>query len=131
MWGKKKKKVKKKILVIDDERDFAKLVKLNLEDTGNYEVRAETRGPDGIVAAKVFKPDLILLDVLMPLMDGAQVAAKIKDDEETKNIPIVFLTAATTREEADSRGGLIGGYPFIAKPILPAELIIQIEQMLR
>ncbi len=119
---------KKKILIIDDEEDFIKLVKLNLEETGRYEVRVENKGVQGLAAVQAFKPDLILLDLLMPDMEGSEVAYQIKNDSKVKNIPIVFLTAAATKEEAGSGGGIIGGHAFIAKPVETKELIACIEK---
>lgn len=119
---------KKKILIIDDEEDFTKIVKLNLEETGKYEVRTENRGSNGFPAAKEFKPDLILLDILMPDMGGGEVAYRLKEDKSVKNIPIVFLTAVVTKEETTSHGGIIGGHPFIAKPVNAEKLIDCIEE---
>lgn len=65
----------KKILIVDDEEDFTKLIKLNLERTGEYEVEIENGGLRGLAAAREFKPDLILLDILMPDMEGGEVAS--------------------------------------------------------
>ncbi len=118
---------KKRILIIDDEPSFTRMVKLNLEETGTYEVRQENSAEQGLAAAKDFKPDLILLDVLMPDMDGAQVASQIKADEKTENTPIVFLTATVRKEEE----GIIGGHPFIAKPVSTEEVIECIEKSLK
>ncbi|MGA2322815.1 MAG: response regulator [Sedimentisphaerales bacterium] len=119
---------KKKILIVDDEEKFTKYVKLNLESTGKYEVRVENKGSHGLEAAKAFKPDLILLDVMMPDMDGSEVAAQLKEEESCKNIPVVFLTAIITEQEIDEKGSDIGGHPFIAKPINLKNLISGIEQ---
>ena len=119
---------KKKILVIDDEKDFTEIVKFNLEKTGKYEVRTEDKGSNGLAAARALKPDLILLDILMQDMDGSDVASQIKDDENVKNIPIVFLTAVITKAEVDSFGEVIGGHPFIAKPVSVEGLIDCIEK---
>ncbi|MDD5165763.1 MAG: response regulator [Candidatus Omnitrophica bacterium] len=119
---------KKKILIVDDEVDFTKVVKLNLEGTGRYEVRAENKGSLGLAVAKEFKPDLVLLDILMLDMEGSEVAYQLRSDEETKNIPIVFLTAVIRKKEAEENKGVIGGYPFIAKPVGIDELIEVIEK---
>ncbi|MCK9602954.1 MAG: response regulator [Candidatus Omnitrophica bacterium] len=119
---------KKKILIIDDEVDFTKVVKLNLEGTGKYEVRAENKGSLGLAVTKEFKPDLVLLDILMLDMEGSEVAYQLRSDEETKNIPIVFLTAVIRKKEAEENKGVIGGYPFIAKPVGIDELIEVIER---
>src|SRR5947209_1406035 len=84
---------KKRILIIDDEASFARMVKLNLEKTGAFEVRAESKAGYALATAREFKPDLILLDVIMPAMDGGDVANQIKRDRNLKGTPIIFLTA--------------------------------------
>jgi DNA-binding response OmpR family regulator len=119
---------KKKILIVDDEVNFTKLVKLNLEETGRYEVRTENKGRRAFAVAKEFKPDLILLDIVMPDVQGDDVACQLVNDEVTKNIPILFLTAVVTKEEAKIHSGVIGGRPFIAKPVNAKELIESIEK---
>ena len=123
---------KKKILIIDDEKDFTELVKLNLEATDKYIVWAENKGAAGLAVAREFEPDLILLDIMMPDIGGDQVAHQIKDDPSVKNIPIVFLTAVAEKENVASWGRyFIPGYPFIAKPVSAKELIGCIEENLR
>ena len=122
---------KKKILIVDDEEYFTKLVKLNLEATGEYEVRTENKGLQGIAAAREFNPDLIFLDILMPDMEGGEVAFQLENDPGAKNIPIVFLTAVAKKEEVRQGKGLIGGHPFMSKPVTTAELIQCIEENAR
>lgn len=119
---------KKKVLIIDDEEGFTRMVKLNLELTGRYTVRTENKGAQGLVAAKQFKPDLILLDIIMPDMEGSDVASQLKEDIDVKDIPIVFLTAVVTKEETDTTCGVIGSHPFIAKPVSLKELISCIDK---
>ncbi|MCX5708245.1 MAG: response regulator [Candidatus Omnitrophica bacterium] len=114
--------IKKKILIVDDEASFGKLVKMNLEDTGEYEVRAESKGAQAIPAAREFKPDFILLDIVMPDMDGGEVAQQLKEDKDLKNIPIGFLTALVRDYEATPKGDSIAGHPFIAKPVTVSQL---------
>lgn len=121
---------KKKILVIDDEADFTKLIKLNLERTGQYEVKTENKGLLGLAAAKKFNPDLILLDVMMPDVDGGDVFYQLENDNETKGIPVLFLTAVAKKEEVEMGRGIIGGHTFIAKPVSARELISYIEKKL-
>src|ERR1041385_1981538 len=96
-----------RILIVDDEESFTRLLKLNLEVGGAYRVRSENHAPHAVAAAKEFMPDLILLDVMMPEMDGGDVASALQADPELKHIPIVFLTAAVKKEEVNSRGGLV------------------------
>jgi CheY-like chemotaxis protein len=118
---------KKKILIVDDEENFGKLVKMNLEDTGEYEVRLETQGVRAIPAAREFKPDFILLDIVMPDMDGGEVAHQLKDDKELKDIPLGFLTALVRDYEVTPKGDSIAGHPFIAKPVTVGQLIAFIK----
>jgi two-component system, OmpR family, response regulator len=109
--------VKKKILVVDDEASITRLLKLNLEKNGAFMVRTENEGTKAVAAAREFKPDLILLDVMMPDIDGGDVAAIIQADPLLRDVPVVFLTAAVKKEELDAKGGMIGGFPYIAKPL--------------
>lgn len=122
--------MKKKILIVDDEAPTTRLIRLNLEHTGRYEVREENDSLEAINAALEFHPDLILLDVVMPSLDGGDVVARLKTDPKLKNIPVVFLTATVRKSEVDTHGGIIGGFPFLAKPISAKELIECIEQQL-
>ena len=114
---------KKRVLIIDDEPGFTRMVKLNLEKTGFFEVREENKATYAIAAAREFKPDLILLDVIMPTMDGGDVAAHIKNDRLLKDVPIVFLTATVSRSEAGDVGLNSGGELFLAKPVSVESLI--------
>ncbi|MCL5096854.1 MAG: response regulator [Candidatus Omnitrophica bacterium] len=119
---------KKRILVVDDEASFTRLVKFNLEATGNYEVREENWGDRVLAAVKDFSPDLILLDIIMPGEDGGEVAAKLQAHPHWQRIPLVFLTAAVKKEEIGSSGGRIGGFAYLAKPVDMEELIHCIER---
>ena len=118
---------KKRILVIDDEAAFTRMLKLYLEGTRAYEVRIENSGAQGLSAALAFKPDLILLDIIMPDVDGTQVGAQIQADEDMRRIPIIFLTAVVSREEVRACEGFIGGQLFIAKPVSAKDVLKQIE----
>ena len=115
--------VKRRILVVDDEPKITRWLRLNLEQTGEYEVREENHGSHALAAALEFLPDLILLDVLMPGVDGGQVASQFEASTRFREVPLVFLTAAVTREEVSSHGGYVGGHPFLAKPVDIPELI--------
>jgi len=119
---------KKRILIVDDEKNFTQMVKMNLEETGKYIVRAENKGKQALDAAREFKPHLILLDIVMPDMDGEEIAHNIGLDEELSKIPIVFLTAIVKEYEVESQAGIIGGHPFIAKPVTTEKLIAYIEE---
>ena len=90
--------MKKRILVVDDEPEITFMVKLNLEQTGRYEVRTENLGRRAIEAAREFRPDLILLDVMMPDMLGSEIAEQLQADPKLRAIKFVFLTAMVTKE---------------------------------
>lgn len=122
---------KKRILIIDDEPGFTRMVKLNLEKTGFFEVREENKATYAIPAAREFKPDLILLDVIMPTMDGGDVAAHIKNDRQLRDIPVVFLTATVSQREAGADGLNSGGELFLAKPVSVETLIKCINENTR
>ena len=122
---------KRKILIIDDEEDFCKLAKKNIERAGEFEVHIATNGEDGIKLVKEIRPDLILLDVVMPEMDGADVASLIRNDESMKETPIVFLTAIVREEEVSSQPDFTRGYSFLAKTVTVGELIACIKKNVR
>ena len=122
---------KKRILIVDDEPGFTRLLKLNLEDTGQFLVQVENQATRAFDAAREFKPDLIFLDVMMPGMDGGEVSARLQGSSSTKAIPIVFLTAAVRKDEIGARGGKIGGFPYLAKPVDLPEVLTCIERQLR
>ena len=119
---------KKKILLIDDEKDFTDIMKFTLEKNGKFEVMAENKGLNGLASAKEFKPDLILLDILMPDKDGSEVALELSEDTSTRNIPIIFLTGVIDKSEVKKRGGTVGGHPFITKESSVDEIISFIEK---
>jgi len=121
---------KKRILVVDDEKSITRLLKLNLEQTGNYEVREENFGARAVAAAQEFRPDLVLLDVMMPDMDGGDVAAGLRQDPALRNTPVVFLTAAVKKEELGAPDGKIGGRIYIAKPLNVKGVLSVIERTL-
>jgi len=123
---------KKKVLLIDDEKDFCFFVKGNLENTGEFEVIATSSGKKGIKLACEEKPDLILLDLNMPEMSGSEVAQSLRDRSETKKIPLIFLTALITEDEMGSESmANIGGYNYIAKPVTTKELVAVIKKILK
>jgi two-component system, OmpR family, response regulator len=121
---------KKRILLVDDEVSFTRLLKLNLEQTNGYEVRVENWAEDALSAAREFRPDLVLLDVVMPRMIGGDVAARLRADASLKATPIMFLSAAVGRKWVHEHEGIVSGFPFIAKPASVEEVIDRIEQHL-
>jgi CheY-like chemotaxis protein len=122
--------MKKRILAIDDRPSNTRLVKLYLEQTNFYVVREENNAKAALAAAEEFQPHLILLDVMMPGMDGGDLAASFRANPKLKAVPIVFLTAAITKEEVAASGGRLGGYPFLAKPIVLAEVAECLKEQL-
>src|SRR6478736_5326827 len=118
---------KKRILVVDDEPSITRLLKLNLEQTNDYEVRGENDAERAVAAAEEFKPHLILLDVMMPGVDGGELANRLQANPKLNSVPIVFLTAAATKGEIYARGGQVGGLPFLAKPVEISEVIACIK----
>jgi len=122
---------KRRILIIDDEISFTRMVKLNLEKTGTFEVRTENVAHCAVPVAREFKPDLILLDVLMPGMDGGDIAAHVKRDRHLRDVPVVFLTATVSRREAGPGGMTSGGDLFLAKPISVEDLVKCINEHIR
>ena len=118
-----------RVLVIDDEAPIRLLCRVNLEAEG-MEVLEASDGPSGLELARAEKPDVILLDVMMPGLDGWRVAEELTDDNGTSEIPIIFLTArAEFRDRA--RGLDIGGVDYVTKPFNPIELAALVEDLLQ
>jgi DNA-binding response OmpR family regulator len=118
-----------KVLVIDDEAPIRLLCRVNLEAEG-MDVLEAADGPSGLEQARDQTPDVILLDVMMPGLDGWRVAEELLADERTQDIPIIFLTArAEFRDRA--RGLDIGGVDYVTKPFNPLELAPLVEDLLQ
>src|SRR5438477_3537028 len=121
-------KEKRRILIVDDDPESTHLVKILLEKTGNYIVLEENDAEEAHQSARNFRPDAILLDIMMPKTDGGEVAAQIEADPELRSTPIIFLTALVT--EPETKTGLrIQGHRSLAKPINIPELINGIEEI--
>jgi two-component system alkaline phosphatase synthesis response regulator PhoP len=117
-----------RVLVIDDEAPIRLLCRVNLEAEG-MQVLEASDGPSGLEEARREKPDVILLDVMMPALDGWRVAEQLLDDASTQDIPIIFLTArAEFRDRA--RGLDIGGVDYVTKPFNPLELAALVRDLL-
>ena len=120
---------KEKILVVDDEEDILELVRYNLTREG-YNVLCASTGEECLNNAKSKLPDLIILDLMLPGIDGLDVARSLKNDNNTKNIPIIMLTAKG--EEADIVTGLeLGADDYISKPFSPRILTARVKAVLR
>jgi len=120
--------MKKKVLLVDDEKSFTTLLKLNLEQTGNYDVRVVNWGEDALSTAREFRPDIMLLDIIMPRMPGGNVAAAFEADALLNKMPIVFLTAAVQRSRLEEMDGIISGRPCLSKPASLEEIVGMIEK---
>lgn len=108
---------KTRILIIDDEVDFSQLLQLNLEGTGRYEVATVNAATMAVSMAHAFRPDVILLDVLMPDLDGGDVLARLESQEVLRRIPVIFITALASADE-DSRKKRKPGKPLtLSKPV--------------
>jgi len=118
-----------RILLVDNDRESTHVVKILLERTGRYLVLEQNDATKAHQSARNFRPDVILLDIVMPDTDGGEVAAQIQADPELQRTPIIFLTALVTKAEAKT-GLRIQGHPFLAKPISIPELIKGIEENL-
>jgi DNA-binding response OmpR family regulator len=117
-----------KVLVIDDEAPIRLLCRVNLE-AENMEVLEAEDGTKGLELARAEQPDVILLDVMMPGLDGWEVLHRLLEDETTKEIPIVFLTArAELRDRA--RGLELGGVDYVTKPFNPTELAPLVQELI-
>ncbi len=117
-----------RVLVIDDEAPIRLLCRVNLEAEG-MEVLEASDGPSGLEEARRERPDVILLDVMLPVLDGWRVAERLLDDPSTQEIPIIFLTArAEFRDRA--RGLDIGGVDYVTKPFNPLELAALVRDLL-
>jgi len=115
----------KKILVVDDEEQLVDMLKMRLRANG-YEVITAYDGEEGLRKAREFKPDLIVLDIIMPKMAGSEVAAVLKEDVEFSNIPIIFLTCLAEGAVGNHGSAEIGGNLFIAKPFEAEDLLSMI-----
>jgi DNA-binding response OmpR family regulator len=121
---------KKSLLMIDDEVFLCKIVKRNLESTGDFNVDFATNGKEGIRLAKKTQPDLILLDLSMPGIDGFAVLKTLKEDEKTLAIPVVMLTALDDEDNKIKAAGLYDA-DYVTKPIEAQALIARIEEVLK
>jgi len=119
----------KTILVVDDEKDIVKILQERLL-ANDYKVLIAFGGEEALVKAKSFHPDLIILDIMMPDLSGTTVAEKLKENRETKNIPIIFLTCLVEKEEEKESKHIIGNNLFFAKPFDTEELVKTVGNIL-
>ncbi|HIE09534.1 MAG TPA: response regulator [Armatimonadetes bacterium] len=120
---------KARILVVDDEPEIVRAIRTNLELEG-YEVLEAYNGPDALKIARSERPDLVVLDVLMPEMDGWQVLREIRGDKELKDTPVVLLTALSSDRDVDT-GWELGAHRYLTKPFEPQRLIEVVRELLK
>lgn len=120
---------KKRILVVEDERDLAKLVKFNLESTDRYDVVIATAGGEGLDKVKEHIPDLVLLDLMLPDIPGEEVCKEIRRDPLTGDIPVIMMTAKSLDVDRII-GKVVGANHYMTKPFSSNELLRQIDKLL-
>ena len=119
---------KENILIVDDEEDVLELVRYNLDKNG-YNTETATTGEEALAKARAKLPDLVILDLMLPGIDGLGVCKKLKNDAKTEHIPIIMLTAKG--EEIDIVTGLeLGAYDYVTKPFSPKVLIARVRRVL-
>jgi len=117
----------KKVLLIDDEEFFCRALKKNLELKDEFQVLTATRGDEGIRLAKAERPDVILLDIMMPGMSGTEVTDELLADPVTRSIPIIYVTAIINEDDIKKGAGISSGKALIAKPVKIDELVKKIN----
>ena len=126
----KKRDMKINVLVVDDEKDIVDLIKYNLDKENEFDVITAYDGKDALEKASEKKPDVILLDIMMPEINGFDVCKKLKAEKETASIPVIFLTAKGN--EIDEIIGLeLGADDYIQKPVSPRKVIARIKSVIR
>lgn len=117
----------KKILLVDDEVDMLELTRMRLENAG-YEVITSNTGEDALEIMKLNRPDLVLIDLLLPKMQGAEVCSRIRNDEKLKNLPIILFTAKSGSGPAETRRLMANDY--ISKPFDSENLLEKIKKFI-
>jgi two-component system, OmpR family, response regulator len=120
---------KPRILIVDDNPRFSHSARLILQESGQYVVCEENDPASAVETARSFRPDLILLDLVMPQLDGAEVAAQVESDWALHGVPIVFVTGLVTRDEARN-GQRIDGHRVVSKPVSSFDLLGAVEESL-
>lgn len=117
---------KRSILIVDDDVDVSQVVKMMLEKTGLYAVNICNRGSEAVKTIQETRPELVLLDIMMPGADGTEIADRIKNDKSLAHTKIVFMTSLISQEEV-LRNSEIGGRTFISKPISGEALLQRVK----
>jgi DNA-binding response OmpR family regulator len=123
--------MKKRILIVDDERWFTNLVEYSLETEGYFDVRQENDATKAVQTARDFGPDLVILDIMMPVLDGTELAERFRADPVLCEVPVIFVTALVTDSDAPDGVCKRGGQMFLPKNVATETLIDCIEEKLR
>lgn len=115
---------------MDDDVDASQMAKMILEKTGLYTVRICNRGSEALRVIRETRPELVLLDIMMPDADGAEIAGQIQNDKSLASTRIAFMTSLVSQEEVRA-GAVIGGHPYISKPISGEKLLQQIKDIFK
>ena len=118
------------LLVVDDDKNICDAVKRGLEQTHDYAVHVATNGAQAVAAAGELLPDVILLDLMMPQMTGAECSKRLRDAPQTAHIPVIYLTGLMGKEDAKALDGIIDGERYLAKPVCINEIIEAVERVL-
>ena len=117
---------KKTVLIVDDDIDFSKVARVVLEQKGGFQVGICNQSVNAVAAVREWKPDLVLLDIMMPGKDGTEIAAQLREDPQLCSIPVIFFTSLMTPGEAAGHP-VIGNYQFIPKPIKVDDLLRRVK----
>ncbi len=117
-----------KILVVEDTKEIASVVKFKMLSAG-FDVNVAEDGQAGLALAREFMPDLIIMDVMMPVMNGLETLMNLKNDIKCRNIPVILLTAQSTEQEV-VRGLELGADDYVTKPFSPQELLVRVKILL-
>lgn len=120
---------KYKILIVDDEEDIVEIIRYNLQQAG-YETESAFNGEEALKKAKFFHPDLIVLDIMMPVKNGMEMLSSLRKEDEFKNTMVLFLTALGA-ESAEINGFNAGADDYVVKPVKPKVLLSRIKALLR
>lgn len=119
----------KRVLLVDDEEDIREIAQVSLEMVAGWEVRTAPDGPEALATASAEHPDVILLDVMMPDMDGPTVVERLREDEQTRSIPVILLTAKTQAADRE-RFAALGVTGVLSKPFDPMTLAEDVAETL-
>ncbi|MFB3918975.1 MAG: PleD family two-component system response regulator [Candidatus Velamenicoccus archaeovorus] len=121
---------KTRVMIVDDEEDFLKIMKINLEETGRFEVAIVQDAADIVCRVRLFCPDIILLDILMPKIGGVEVCRMLNGDPSGKDIPVIVVSALDTEKDRSTMKEL-GAVDFLVKPLETKDLVSRIEKVLQ